>query len=71
MPVSTTMAYDFGLRMLGLAYSYAGNYQVDSSHKPGTRVLMAPLAINMKHSDEALRLTTQAASGNPVGGLKA
>ena len=70
-PASATRRIPFDLSIVGNAYSYAGNYQVDSSLKPGTRVLMAPLAINMKYADDALRLATQASGINRIGWLKA
>ena len=56
--------YYWGLRALANAWGLAGNYEVDSKAKPGTKVLMMPLGEAMDYADRGLRLASRSA-GSP------
>ena len=47
--------YYFGLRILGHAMAYAGNWDFASQLHKGTQVKMCPLGVNIEYADEALR----------------
>ena len=44
-----------GLRILGHAMAYAGNWDHPSHLHKGTQVKMCPLGVNIEYADEALR----------------
>ena len=62
----TVVQYYFGLRIIGYANAYAGNYMVDSKKTPGDKVLMAPLDANLAPADEAPRFASSRVCSPPV-----
>ena len=52
------VAYHFQSMILHVGYAYAGSEQVDSIRFPGTKVVCAPLSINVQYCSERLRIAS-------------
>lgn len=52
------VAYYWGLRILAYAYAYAGIDEVDSHVTKGSKVVAAPLDVNLDYADYGLRVAT-------------